>query len=201
MKPDALIIKMRFIDRARRGQSEAPGTTAAGHSPAMKVAHLAKLFGCERKTSSFGGNRGGDASWKQFVGVMAHGRIRSAIGRNDQKSGRSRLPKGSRRKRAIGMMMKRVGASLMLLSLGLILGSCSGVSAVVSDSWPHWAGGEPADTPPRPGSPGYAEFIAHKSPEGNAANSANPANQTNPQAASSGTPRPVDPAVVQGGLY
>ena len=27
--------------------------------------------------------------------------------------------------------------------------------------WPHWAGGEPAGLPPRPGQPGYEEFIAH----------------------------------------
>jgi hypothetical protein len=27
--------------------------------------------------------------------------------------------------------------------------------------WPHWAGGEPAGVPPRPGQPGYEEFIAH----------------------------------------
>ncbi len=50
-----------------------------------------------------------------------------------------------------------------------LLGSCggaseSGVSGYVADHWPHWAGGMPADVPPRPGAPGYNEFIAHGQP-------------------------------------
>jgi len=45
-----------------------------------------------------------------------------------------------------------------LLGFGLNLAGCGGF---VADHWPHWAGGMPADVPPRPGTPGYAEFIAH----------------------------------------
>jgi len=48
-----------------------------------------------------------------------------------------------------------------LLGFGLNLAGCGGF---VADHWPHWAGGMPADVPPRPGSPGYAEFIAHGQP-------------------------------------
>jgi hypothetical protein len=44
----------------------------------------------------------------------------------------------------------------------LTLGGCSSFSAYVSDHWPTWAGGMPADVPPRPGAPGYAEFISHQ---------------------------------------
>ncbi|HTZ00889.1 MAG TPA: hypothetical protein VMC05_01045 [Xanthobacteraceae bacterium] len=49
----------------------------------------------------------------------------------------------------------------------LALASCAGTSnedafsAYVADHWPHWAGGLPSDVPPRPGAPGYRQFIAH----------------------------------------
>jgi hypothetical protein len=43
--------------------------------------------------------------------------------------------------------MTRVGA---LLVAGLLLGSCS--------TMPQWMGGMPEGTPPRPGTPEYAEF-------------------------------------------
>jgi hypothetical protein len=32
------------------------------------------------------------------------------------------------------------------------------VSATTADIIPEWAGGEPADAPPRPGEPGYEKF-------------------------------------------
>ena len=98
-------------------------------------------------------------------------------------------------------MIKKLGAGLMLLSLSLILGSCSSVSGVFSDYWPHWFGGEPAGTPPRPGTPGYADFIAHKPPDNNSTPATNSAGKANPQAASSGNSPPAAAAVVQGGLY
>ncbi len=59
------------------------------------------------------------------------------------------------------MTGKRHIAVIILLGLGPLLGSCSGFSGYVADSWPHWAGGLPPDVPPRPGAPGYNEFIAH----------------------------------------
>ena len=59
------------------------------------------------------------------------------------------------------MTGKRHIAVVILLGLGPLLGSCSGFSGYVADSWPHWAGGLPPDVPPRPGAPGYNEFIAH----------------------------------------
>ena len=64
------------------------------------------------------------------------------------------------------MIVKRLFASAMVVSAGLTLASCGGASedgfsAYVADHWPHWAGGMPSDVPPRPGAPGYNEFIAH----------------------------------------
>lgn len=56
------------------------------------------------------------------------------------------------------MAPRRLITAATLLGFGLSLASCGGF---VADHWPHWAGGMPADVPPRPGAPGYGEFIAH----------------------------------------
>jgi hypothetical protein len=93
---------------------------------------------------------------------------------------------------------KRCAAAAVVLCIGAMLGSCAGgasedgVSAYVADHWPHWAGGMPSDVPPRPGAPGYNEFIAHGQadqnvpPPGNGGNAAavavKPVFQTAPQA-------------------
>ena len=62
-------------------------------------------------------------------------------------------------------MTRRLFALTAVCCLALPLASCGTFSGYVSDHWPHWAGGMPDDVPPRPGAPGYEEFIAHK-PEG-----------------------------------
>ncbi len=59
------------------------------------------------------------------------------------------------------MTVKRFVAAGVLLWLGTALGSCSQFAGYTADHWPHWAGGLPPDAPPRPGAPGYDEFIAH----------------------------------------
>jgi hypothetical protein len=62
------------------------------------------------------------------------------------------------------MIVKRFITAAVVLCLGSGLGSCGGegqFSGYVADHWPHWAGGMPDDVPPRPGAPGYDEFIAH----------------------------------------
>ena len=64
------------------------------------------------------------------------------------------------------MKLKRFVAAAMLFGSALTLSACGGT---VADMWPHWAGGEPAGLPPRPGQPGYEEFIAHGQPSQNAA--------------------------------
>ena len=55
------------------------------------------------------------------------------------------------------MTAKRL-CTIILLGLALNLAGCGGF---VADHWPRWAGGLPADAPPRPGTPGYADFVAH----------------------------------------
>jgi hypothetical protein len=53
---------------------------------------------------------------------------------------------------------------LALLTCGL--GGCGTINAHlaagVSDALPHWAGGLPADAPPRPGSAKYEEFMRER---------------------------------------
>ena len=56
------------------------------------------------------------------------------------------------------MIVKRLGAAVPVLCLALMLASCADF---VADHWPHFAGGEPNGLPPRPGEPGYQQFIAH----------------------------------------
>lgn len=62
------------------------------------------------------------------------------------------------------MITKRLVAAAFAFSLGLMLGACTSFSGFVSDHWPHFAGGEPDGVPPRPGAPGYTQFIAHGQP-------------------------------------
>jgi hypothetical protein len=62
---------------------------------------------------------------------------------------------------AAGLTRRRL-ALAALFGVALALGGCSTFAGAVSDSWPTWAGGMPKDVPPRPGAPGYEEFIAHQ---------------------------------------
>jgi hypothetical protein len=125
------------------------------------------------------------------------------------------------------MTRKRLVKAGILLGLGLNLASCGGF---VADHWPHWAGGLPDDVPPRPGAPGYAEFIAHGKANPDQANQEqskpDPASPQQPAAAAApsapqqapGVPHPAasavpvqaaapqddrsqDSSVVNGGLY
>jgi hypothetical protein len=121
--------------------------------------------------------------------------------------------------RSLGALLRRpanlsvpaLGSALLVLG-SLCLGSCASISATVSDHWPTWAGGMPNDVPPRPGAPGYEEFLAHQQRQDAAA--ASPTADANTQATSivaspnktSGRPAPANqpvenPGTVQGGLY
>ena len=57
---------------------------------------------------------------------------------------------------------KRLFTLTAALCVCLTLGACGSFSGFVADTWPTWAGGMPKDVPPRPGAPGYEEFIAHQ---------------------------------------
>jgi len=89
-------------------------------------------------------------------------------------------------------------AAATVLGLGLALGSCG---SFVSDHWPHWAGGLPSDAPPRPGAPGYEEFIAHRPANKDAAAPEAAAGQSNAPATVPGNRPPDDRSAVEGGLY
>jgi hypothetical protein len=67
---------------------------------------------------------------------------------------------------------KRWLAATAVLGVCLALGGCSSVAGFVTDSVPTWAGGMPKDVPPRPGAPGYEEFIAHQQRQDAAAGAA-----------------------------
>jgi hypothetical protein len=103
------------------------------------------------------------------------------------------------------MMVKRLSVALMVLGLGLLLGSCGSVAGFASDHWPHWAGGLPAGVPPRPGTPSYDDYVAHRQAETEAAKPAAASATANAPAAPA--PAAVEPqsddgtAVTRGGLY
>jgi hypothetical protein len=106
-----------------------------------------------------------------------------------------------RARSAAAEISRRLLAPAVVLCLGLGLGSCASSAGFIADHWPHWAGGLPADAPPRPGAPGYDEFIAHQSAKKDAAASAAAADKTGTAAAPAGYRPPDDQSVVQGGLY
>jgi len=129
------------------------------------------------------------------------------------------------------MIVNRLTVAAVLLCLVPLLESCSGFPGYVSDHWPHWAGGMPSDVPPRPGAPGYDEFIAHgqtdpaatnatatgSTPAGDKPAAAAPKFSVQPAPAapaapvapakpvapaeSAGNPPSQDSSVVRGGLY
>jgi hypothetical protein len=99
----------------------------------------------------------------------------------------------------------------LLIGCSLCLGACSSVSNYVSDSWPAWAGGMPKDVPPRPGAPGYEEFLAHQQRQDAAASPPADANApttsvvASPNKTGGRTPATNQPMDIsgggQGGLY
>jgi hypothetical protein len=110
------------------------------------------------------------------------------------------------------MIFGRLALMVMAASCGLGLASCTGTSGFVSDHYPHWAGGEPHDLPPRPGAPGYDDFISHKGADSDAARqayaNAKAAQQAKPPGAqpatapaASAAPQADDEAAARGGLY
>ena len=89
--------------------------------------------------------------------------IRAAIGRNGN---RHPMQISSRIGQPRPLIVTRLVAMVIVVGAGSTLASCGGASedgfsAYVADHWPHWAGGMPGDVPPRPGAPGYNQFIAH----------------------------------------
>jgi hypothetical protein len=111
-------------------------------------------------------------------------------------------------------MIKPPLAATLIISVGLAVGACAPFANTVSDYWPTWAGGMPRDVPPRPGAPGYDEFLLRQqgkdvtppagpsgSAEAQVAPSATPVGTASAQAAVPASPPRNDQAAVQGGLY
>src|SRR5262249_19815991 len=69
------------------------------------------------------------------------------------------------------MIPKRLFTAAIVLGIWLNLARCGGL---VADHGPHWPGGLPVDAPPRPGTPGYAEFVSHGQAKPEVANAAPP---------------------------
>ncbi len=98
-------------------------------------------------------------------------------------------------------MIQRFFAPTLVLLTGLALGSCASVSATVSDNWPTWAGGMPKDVPPRPGAPGYQEFLVHQQGK-DVTPAAPPAGNANAQAAAPAAAQPPsNQSAAPGALY
>jgi hypothetical protein len=59
-------------------------------------------------------------------------------------------------------VLRRVPALIGLVLMASSLGGCGSISSFLAggmgDLIPAWAGGLPADAPPRPGTPGYEEY-------------------------------------------
>jgi hypothetical protein len=102
------------------------------------------------------------------------------------------------------MMVKRLSVALMGLGLGLLLGSCGPVAGFTADHWPHWAGGLPEGTPPRPGTPGYDDYVAHRQADTAPVKPAATSTMNAPAAPPSAAAEPRsddDTAIRRGGLY
>ena len=58
--------------------------------------------------------------------------------------------------------MHCLGRIAFIVAAGSLVSGCgalnTGLSTMLADNWPTWAGGLPKDTPPRPGDPRYAEY-------------------------------------------
>lgn len=82
-------------------------------------------------------------------------------------------------------------AFLLAVSLGGCASMRSFVSATTADVIPEWAGGEPADVPPRPGERGYEKFRRNlnaelTAPKGEKAKEGNSTTEEKPAANPSG---------------
>ena len=62
--------------------------------------------------------------------------------------------------------VRRVSALIGLVLIASSLGGCGSISSFVAggmgDLIPAWAGGLPANAPPRPGTPGYDEYVRNR---------------------------------------
>jgi hypothetical protein len=91
------------------------------------------------------------------------------------------LPAGRAREVAI-CIVSIIGITLG----GLLLSSCASTGHFIGDHLPEWAGGLPADAPPRRGTPGYETYIQHVDGD-----QAQPANAAPAQPSTATSPPPA----------
>jgi len=93
-------------------------------------------------------------------------------------------------------------AAIVALSLaGFALGGCASIneklSAGMGDYIPKWAGGLPADAPPRRGTPEYDEYMKERERKrlepAVAADGTKPASPSSPSSASNASAQALDP--------
>lgn len=74
-------------------------------------------------------------------------------------------------------LFRRASALIAIVLTAGSLGGCGSISSFVAGSMgdyvPAWAGGLPADAPPRPGTPQYEEWLKQHPQQGEAAKGAN----------------------------
>lgn len=70
-------------------------------------------------------------------------------------------------------IVRRVSALAALALVACSLGGCGSVSSFVAggmaDLIPAWAGGLPANAPPRPGTPAYDEYVRQREQQADSA--------------------------------
>jgi hypothetical protein len=56
-------------------------------------------------------------------------------------------------------MARFLGSTILIIAAALFLSGCGWMVNNLPTVIPHWAGGEPAGAPPRPGTPAYDEYV------------------------------------------
>jgi hypothetical protein len=87
--------------------------------------------------------------------------------------------------RALCEAVMRIVPMIGITLGGLLLSSCAGTGHMIGETIPAWAGGLPADAPPRRGTPGYEAYIQQVDGD-----QAQPANAPPSQAPTATTPSP-----------
>ncbi|MGM4906738.1 hypothetical protein AB8B21_03270 [Tardiphaga sp. 866_E4_N2_1] len=81
---------------------------------------------------------------------------------------------------------RRVSALACLVLLSCSLGGCGSINSFMAggmaDLIPAWAGGLPADAPPRPGSPEYEAYAKRHEQQSGAMNGSDPASSPSTEA-------------------
>jgi hypothetical protein len=102
---------------------------------------------------------------------------------------RRRRPWGSPAGRSNREAVMRIISMIGIVLGSLLLTSCGSTGRFIGDTLPAWAGGLPADAPPRRGTPGYQDYMRQvDGDQGQAANAPPGQAPTPPASAPSDSP-------------